>query len=79
MPTAPPSPDVLPSLEHNGVAITVINHHGFSTPDRGPLPKSRILYGAYDQKNERHWRSSYGEIAALIDSNFTTVSQDVLS
>jgi hypothetical protein len=36
MPSSPFPPDMLPSLEHNGIAITVINHHGFSRPDRGP-------------------------------------------
>jgi hypothetical protein len=37
MPSSPFPPDMLPSLEHNGIAITVINHHGFSRPDRGPM------------------------------------------
>ena len=72
MPSAPLPPDVLPTLEHNGVAITVLNHHGYSTPDRGPLPKARILYGARDEKNERHWRGSFQEISQLIDRNFST-------
>jgi hypothetical protein len=57
--SSPFPPDMLPSLEHNGIAITVINHHGFSRPDRGPMPASRILYGARDENNERHWRSSW--------------------
>lgn len=72
MPTAPHSPDVLPSFEHNGVLVTVINHHGFSMPDRGNPPKSRILYGARDQNSERHWRSSFQEIVQLIDRGFVT-------
>lgn len=72
MPSAPIPPDKLPSLEHNGIAITVINHHGFSTPDRGAAPKSRILYGARDELNERHWRGSFGEISTLIDRNFAS-------
>lgn len=70
MPSRPPAPDRLPSLEHNGVAITVLQHHGFSLPDRGPLPNSRILYGARDQNNERHWRGSLGEINQLIERGF---------
>lgn len=72
MASAPLPPDVLPSLEHNGIAITVLNHHGYSMPDRGSAPKSRILYGARDQKNERHWRSSFEEMSQLIDRGFTT-------
>lgn len=72
MPSAPFTPDMLPSLEHNGTAITVINHHGFSRPDRGPAPKSRILYGARDKKNERHWRASFEEISSLIDRKFVS-------
>lgn len=72
MPSAPLSPDVLPSLEHNGITITVLNHHGYSTPDRGPLPKSRILYGARDENNERHWRGSLEEISQLIDRGFSS-------
>ena len=70
MPSSPLPPDVLPSLEHNGTSITVLRHHGFSTPERGPLPKSRILYGAFDQQKERHWRSSLKAIQQLIDGNF---------
>jgi hypothetical protein len=70
MPSSPFPPDMLPSLEHNGIAITVINHHGFSRPDRGPAPASRILYGARDKNNERHWRSSLGEINQLIERGF---------
>jgi hypothetical protein len=70
MPSAPLPPDKLPSLEHNGTTVTVINHHGFSRPDRGAPPKSRILYGARDALNERHWRGSFEEISSLIDRNF---------
>ena len=70
MPFRPIAPDVLPSLEHNGLEITVINHHGYSRPDRGALPKDRMLYGARDKRNERHWRSSLEEITLLIDRNF---------
>ena len=67
----PLAPDVLPSMEHNGVTITVLNHHGFSRPDRGPAPASRIIYGATDAaNNERHWRSSLHEIEQLINRNF---------
>ena len=72
MPSAPLSPDVLPSLEHNGTTITVLNHYGYSTPDRGPLPKARILYGARDENNERHWRGSFEEISQLIDRGFSS-------
>jgi hypothetical protein len=35
------------------------------------LPASRILYGARDENNERHWRSSLGEINQLIERGFT--------
>ena len=72
MPSSPFPPDMLPSLERNGIAITVINHHGFSRPDRGPMPASRILYGARDAKQERHWRGSFEEIVQLIDRGFKT-------
>ena len=72
MPSSPQAPDVLPSLEHNGIAVTVINHHGYSTPDRGHPPKSRMLYGARDAKEERHWRGSFEEIVQLIDRGFKT-------
>ena len=72
MPSSPQAPDVLPSLEHNGIAVTVINHHGYSTPDRGQAPKSRMLYGARDAKEERHWRGSFEEIVQLIDRGFKT-------
>ena len=72
MPSSPQSPDVLPSLEHNGILVTVLNHHGYSMPDRGHPPKSRILYGARDEKQERHWRASFEEIVQLIDRGFKT-------
>lgn len=68
---APPKPDRLPSLEYNGIVIEVIQHHGYSKPDRGTAPASRILYGArHPLNNERHWRSSLDEIQTLIDKGF---------
>ena len=70
MPFRPISPEVLPALEHKGLEVTVLNHHGYSMPDRGAPPKSRMLYGAIDKKGERHWRSSLEEITQLIDRNF---------
>jgi hypothetical protein len=72
MPTTPPAPDRLPSLEYNGHLIEVINHHGYSMPDRGPIPESRMLYAVRDGKNERHWRSSARDIEALINREFQT-------
>ncbi len=72
MPKAPPKPDRLPFMEHNGTAIEIYQHHGYSIPDRGPLPPSRILYAARDLNNERHWRASLGEIQSLIDRNFAS-------
>jgi len=72
MPSRPLAPDRLPSVEHNGAMIEVLQHHGFSTPDRGPAPKARVLYGARDENGERHWRSSYDEICRLIDRGFVT-------
>lgn len=66
----PQAPDRLPSMEHNGTEITVLQHHGFSIPDRGALPKSRMLYGAKDNSGERHWKGSYEEMCSLIDRNF---------
>jgi hypothetical protein len=72
MPTAPQSPDWLPSAVHNGTSIEVLCHYGYSTPDRGPRPSSRVMYGARDKKGERHWRSSLHEIASLIDHGFKT-------
>lgn len=74
MPKAPPAPDRLPLLEHNGTPIEVYQHHGFSMPDRGPLPFSRILYAARDNNNERHWRGSLHEIESLIDRGFKTTA-----
>lgn len=77
MPKAPPAPDKLPSLDHNGITIEIINHHGYCIPDRGPSPASRILYGArHPVNNERHWRASLDEIKALIDKGFTTASNE---
>lgn len=74
MPKAPPIPDRLPLMEHNGTVIETYNHHGFSMPDRGAPPRSRILYAARDQNNERHWRASLQEIESLIDRGFITAS-----
>lgn len=74
MPRSPRSPDQLPSINHNGTTISIIEHHGFSTPDRGPLPTPRILYGAHDKNNERHWRGSLSEMTSLIDRNFATAA-----
>lgn len=71
MPTAPPVPDKLPLLEHNGTTIEVYQHHGFSIPDRGPRPASRILYAARDSNNEYHWRASLDEMQSLIDRGFS--------
>lgn len=70
MPSSPLPPDKLPSLEHNGTSIEVYQHHGYSTPDRGPMPPSRILYAARDENNERHWRGTLDEIESLIDRGF---------
>jgi hypothetical protein len=74
MPRPPQAPDKLPSIEHNGTTIEIIQHHGFSSPDRGAAPKSRILYGARDENNERHWRSSLDEMTSLIDRGFATAA-----
>lgn len=73
MSKAPPAPDRLPLLEHNGKSIEVYHHHGFSIPNRGPRPSSRILYAARDNNNERHWRRSLHEIQALIDKGFEII------
>lgn len=79
MPTAPTSPDKLPSIDHEGTLIDVIRHYGYSTPDRGPKPSPRIIYGARDTNGERHWRSSIHEITSLIDHGFkaSTVASGV--
>lgn len=70
-PHPPKNPDRFPLLEHSGVAIEPLQHFGFSSPQRGPAPAVRMLYGARNpQDNERHWRSSYEEIVALIERNF---------
>ena len=74
MPLPPQAPDKLPSLEHHGTLIEVISHYGYSIPDKGPAPASRKLYGARDQKGERHWRGRKSEIVSLIDRNFSTPS-----
>lgn len=67
----PPKPvEQLPSLEHNGVEIVCRIHHGFSTPERGPQPQARYLYGAVSPEGERHWRRSLNDIQALIDAGF---------
>lgn len=67
----PPQPvEQLPSLEHNGVEIVCRIHHGFSTPERGPQPQARYLYGAVSPEGERHWRRSLNDIQALIDAGF---------
>lgn len=71
MPLPPKSPERFPLLEHQGVTIEPLQHFGFSSPARGIAPKARMLYGARNpQDNERHWRSSYEEIVALIDRKF---------
>lgn len=72
MPTTPPTPDRLPCLEYNGHQIEVINHHGYSRPDRGPMPESRMLYAVRDGNNERHWRGSIRDIEVLINKEFQT-------
>ena len=74
MPLPPQAPDKLPSLEHHGTLIEVIIPYGYSIPDKGPAPASRMLYGARDQNSERHWRGSKSEIVSLIDRNFSTPS-----
>jgi len=70
MPRSPQAPEQLPSIDYDGIPIQVIMHHGFSIPDRGPVPKSRILYAARDKNNERHWRSSLDEMISLIERGF---------
>jgi len=72
----PRTPDKLPLLEHNGVEIQPILHYGFSSPRRGPQPAARTLYGAKDNKEERHWRSSLDEIKHLIDKAFVVETQE---
>lgn len=75
MPLPPQMPDRFPSQEHNGILIEVISHYGYSIPDTGPAPASRMLYGARNPvDNERHWRGSKSEIVSLIDRNFSTPS-----
>jgi hypothetical protein len=70
MPRPPKPPSQLPSINHNGLKIEVWEHYGYSIPNKGPAPKARILYAAYDANKERHWRGSYEEIVALINRNF---------
>lgn len=71
MPRPPQAPDKLPTLEHAGVTVEIFQHHGYSIPDKGPMPKSRMLYGARNPVDgERHWRGSYDEIVSLINRGF---------
>jgi hypothetical protein len=72
----PRAVDHLPLLEYNGVEILPIIHYGFSSPQRGQQPSSRTMYGARDQKSERHWRSSLHEIHQLIDNGFSIEEQE---
>ena len=67
----PKRPSKLPAIDHNGNTVEVWEHYGYSIPSKGPFPKARILYAAYDANQERHWRGSYQEIVSLIDRNFT--------
>jgi len=73
---APRAVDHLPLLEHNGVEILPIVHHGFSSPKKGPQPAARTLYGARDSNGERHWRSSLHDIEKLIDAGFTIAKEE---
>jgi hypothetical protein len=74
-PRRPQAPDRLPSLEHNGITIEAIQHHGFSLPVKGAIPEARMLYGARNPADsERHWRGSYEEIVDLIEKDFDTAS-----
>ena len=69
----PKAPEKLPLLEHNGITIEPIQHHGFSSPIKGSQPKARMLYGARNPADgERHWRASYDEIVSLIEKDFAT-------
>lgn len=73
----PPRPvEKLPLLEHMGVEILPIVHHGFSSPVKGPQPAARTIYGARDEKGERHWRSSLDQIQQLIANNFAVNEDD---
>jgi hypothetical protein len=70
-PLPPKAPDRLPLLEHNGLSIEALVHHGFSLPRKGPAPKARMLYAVRNPADgERHWRSTYDAIVSLIDSGF---------
>ena len=71
MPRPPQTPDKLPTLEHAGVTIEPLQHYGYAIPDKGPMPRSRMLYGARNPADgERHWRGSYDEIVSLINRGF---------
>lgn len=72
----PRAVDHLPTLEHNGVEILPVIHYGFSTPKKGPQPAPRTLYGAKDEKGERHWRSTLDDIQKLIENNFQQVEKE---
>ena len=67
---APKPIDKLPLLSHNGVDIEPIIHYGFSSPEKGPRPAARTIYGARDKNGERHWRSSLDDLQQLIDKGF---------
>lgn len=77
----PPAPvEVLPSLEHNGIEIICRIHHGFSSPQKGPPPAARYLYGAKSESGERHWRNNLHDLQQLIDSGFAgSPSEDATS
>lgn len=71
----PRSVEKLPLLEHNGIEIQPIIHHGFSSPLKGPQPYPRALYGARDGNGERHWRASLDDIKRLIDNDFAVAEE----
>jgi len=73
----PPRPvEKLPLLEHMGVEILPVVHHGFSSPVKGPQPAARTIYGARDGKGERHWRSSLDEMHQLIENGFALSEEE---
>jgi hypothetical protein len=75
MPRPPKAPDKLPVIEYGNTVIEPINHYGFCIPDKGPMPKPRVMYGARNPEDgERHWRSSYDEIISLINRGFVVAS-----
>ncbi len=75
MPRPPQTPDKLPLIDYQGVTIEPIQHYGFCIPDKGPMPKPRVMYGARNPEDgERHWRSSYDEIISLINRGFVVAS-----